>query len=254
MRTRSLQVDLDTDGETLAALWAQRLDEIHKPHAPRQVAPKGACKALGCERDAVTMAGWCNACRQRLAKLGLPADVNPVAFAEAWHARSVEQARHEPAPPAGDSGAPLDVEAGSPVRVVDAYEGRVDRLRDDLRKLLGMDDGASDGEIIGAVSGLVASVSQHSNAAGELARLAEKHADTATVMMAERDGLAERLVAAEAQLALLSAPMTEEEIAARADALTRAALTREWALMRAPRTMGADEYASGLEARINRRA
>lgn len=109
------------------------------------------------------------------------------------------------------------------------------KLREDLRRALGLDDGASDDEIVARVEKLVADLAAQAIAAGELVALAEKHADAATVALAERDAIAERVAALETELAALAVPMTEEELLMRGDALARSALDREWALARGPR-------------------
>ena len=91
------------------------------------------------------------------------------------------------------------------------------------------------GALLAEVERLTADLASQALAAGELAQLVERHADAAQVLTFERDVLAERVAALEAELAAYRVPMTEEELRERGNALARAALDREWALARAPR-------------------
>ena len=221
MRVGSLGVAPDTDPATLAALWAERQGAATTKRAalypPSVAVVAGPCKAPDCTRPARAH-GWCEACRKMIRKMGLDVDVAPAVFGEAKAAR-LTRTRPEPTPPP------------RPTRTKDA----ACRLRDDLRRVLGLDDGASDEEIVARAVRAVADLASQAHAAGELAQLVERHADAATVAMAERDVLAERVAVLEAELAAYRVPMTEEELRERGNALARAALDREWALARAPR-------------------
>ena len=220
--TSSLKVDpRQFTPEQLAGLWAEH--QGRSVGRPARAAPT-PCKAPGCTRPAGGLA-WCEPCRRMLARMALaPETTTPEAFAEARAKRSAETAAKLAAIPKHH---------GLPVTTT--WPEPAGKLREDLRRALGLDDGASDDEIVARVEKAVADLAAQAHAAGELGALAEKHTDAATVALAERDALAERVKALEADLAAYRVPMTEEELRLRGDVLARAALEREWALARGPR-------------------
>lgn len=220
--TSSLKVDpRQFTPEQLAGLWAEHQGRSVGRPAP---APQAPCKAPDCTRPARGL-GWCEPCRRMLARMALaPETTTPEAFAEARAKRAAETAAKL---------TPTPKHHGLPVTT--SWPEPAGRLREDLRRALGLDDGATDDEIVARTEKLAADLAAQAHAAGELAALAEKHADAAQVLTFERDTLAERVSALEAELAALAVPMTEEEVRARGDALARAALDRGWALARGPR-------------------
>ena len=221
--TSSLKVDpRQFTPEQLAGLWAEHQGRSVGRPAPAP-APQAPCKAPDCTRPAGGL-GWCEPCRRMLARMALaPETTTPEAFAEARARR------------AAATSAKLATPKHHGLPVTTTWPEPAGKLREDLRRAFGMDDGASDDEIVARAEKAVADLAAQAHAAGELVTLAEKHADAATVALAERDALVERVVALEADLAAYRTPMTEEELRLRGNALARAALEREWALARAPR-------------------
>ena len=220
--TSSLKVDpRQFTPAQLAGLWAEHQGRsVGRPARPTPT----TCKAPDCTRHAGGL-GWCEPCRRLLARMALaPETATPEAFAEARAKRSAETAAKLAAIPK-HHGLPVTTTWPEPAGT----------LREDLRRALGLDDGASDDEIVARVEKAVADLAAQAHAAGELVALAEKHADSATVALAERDTLADRVKELETELAALAVPMTEEELRLRGDALARSALDREWALARGPR-------------------
>ena len=213
--TSSLKVDpRQFTPEQLAGLWAEH--QGRSVGRPVRTTPT-QCKAPDCTRPARGL-GWCEPCRRMLARMALaPETTTPEAFAEARAKRAAETT------------AKLATPKHHGLPVTTTWPEPAGKLREDLRRAFGMDDGASDDEIVARAEKAVADLAAQAHAAGELVALAERHADAATVALVERDVLAERVAALEAELAALAVPMTEEELQARGDALARAALDREWA-------------------------
>lgn len=222
--TSSLKVDpRQFTPEQLAGLWAEHQGRsVGRPtSAP---APQAPCKAPDCTRPARGL-GWCEPCRRMLVRMALaPETTTPEAFAQARSKRAAETSAKLAA---ASERYRLPVTASRP--------DSAGKLREELRRALGLDDGATDDEIVAKAASDRADLAEQARANGELVALADRHADAAQVRTFERDALADRVAALEAELAAYRTPMTEEKLRLRGDVLARAALDREWALARAPR-------------------